>query len=790
MTKHARCYCLLLMLAGVMVTGACSTGANRRADVWPSVTALPQNPPSDLDTKTPSAVLRSGSDGFVYVVGLKKQVAPGTPFVGRYSGDWPVRDLARPALTAGRVVQNYKGGVALVHLSYQVPDSELDGLEVHWTKGAIKDHLGKGLATIKSVAAKGERAVTLSIGRKHGVRAGDFYALLSVPSGKKAPDAPMLQLSRRLTGVCMVQKAQDDSARCLLWPGSKSEPRVSKPAKGQQALFLEHTFGAAPRAGVIEVATIKGAEKSDARTKVVDALKNYVGSVTDPKVSVEPIDATLDATADEFYRRADKLPHLKKPQLVVGLATAKVDGDTHLIATYTGIGAASGPGMVAAPPDHGIDLGELDSLNKDRLLTFAATVWSGMLVYRGQTSEALIQLHQLLEDPRLTGRLRWHVRDQYAMRWGALDHHREALWLVLQDETLGAKRNDREAWLNALGTHVRLYDFLDLPAQAVAAARRYLDARVKDKPGPNWRSALSMYGEMLMTDGRVDDAMKTVQQLEQVCPKGCNGDLEDYVAGIFWNVPTERHDVQKKLMNFLVDHANEDDPSDMAATRLYQGLMSMRAEDYTQGLIAFLEANRLYKKGNNLNGQARATYFAFLAELSRGEPQQAYEKARDAQRLEMELNDFKSTADIFERMSVLYTNPDFLEKPGPYLGAARQVLGGAVESSIAMGDFRGASEDLLSLGGFMLKIGQADQAKDILTEAVGYAISFQRFDVAALAHLYLGIIAHQQGDRASFRDEISKAKLMAKLSGDPSIQEAVEQMLHPKKNSEVPTQLL
>jgi hypothetical protein len=90
----------------------------------------------------------------------------------------------------------------------------------------------------------------------------------------------------------------------------------------------------------------------------------------------------------------------------------------------------------------------------------------------------------------------------------------------------------------------------------------------------------------------------------------------------------------------------------------------------------------------------------------------------------------------------------------------------------------------------MLKIGQGERAKDVLTEAVGYAVSFKRFDVAAMAHLYLGVIARQEGQMAEFRDEIQKAKLMAELSDDPAIKQAVEDVLNPKEDKEVPTQLL
>src|SRR5690606_1476051 len=114
---------------------------------------------------------------------------------------------------------------------------------------------------------------------------------------------------------------------------------------------------------------------------------------------------------------------------------------------YTGVGPAVGPGMVAAPPEGGVDLGPVDNLSADDLRAFASVLWSSVLVYRGQTSEALMHLHLALNDRTVRGPARWHARDQYAMRWAALDYVEQALWLVLQDEAVAKKRGDRRAFL-------------------------------------------------------------------------------------------------------------------------------------------------------------------------------------------------------------------------------------------------------------------------------------------------------------------------------------------------------
>ncbi len=797
MTYAAKISIFAALLLSMLVSFGCGTTSQTRADLWPTPDALPDEPPSDLNTEAPAALLRAGSDGFVYVVGMDEDVELGTPFLGRYSGEWPVRDVSRPTLVSGRLVQTYGDGVGLVHLSYTVPDAEADGLEVAWETEPIADNLGKGRAQITSVAESPSRNIELSIGTDQGVRAGDFYALLHDPLSASAADEgeadqvePIdMQLSRRLAGVCMVQEVQDASATCVRWGASNRHPGVQNAREGDEAVFLEHTFGAAPREGVIQVATVTDGDES-VQSALVAAMETYLESVTEPHVSVEATDAALDATAEDFYDVSDEVEPREGPQMVIGLSVVEIDGERRLIGNYTGAGAAAGPGMVAAPPERGVDLGPADSPDADRVESFVATVWAGMLVYRGQTSEALVQLHRMLGDPKLEGPLRWHARDQFAMRWGALGNYRESLWLVLEDETVATQKDDRQAWLNALGTRVRLYDFLDLPARAISTARRYLEAREQDKPGTSWRSALAMYAEMLMADERTEDALEVVEQLQEACPEGCDGELVSHISGIYWSVPTEETEARRDLLDFIIDNTDDDKPGQVASTRLYQGLYAMGTEDYTQALVAFLEAERLYGKQKNLSGQARAAYFAFLAELSRGNPQEAYNKAEEAQELERELNDYRSLAEIYSRMSVLYTNPEFLEKPGPYLGAASRVLTNAVESQVAMGDFGGAAENLLGLGGFMLKIGKGAQARSALTEAIGYAISFKRFDVAALAHLYLGIIAQQQGDMETFQDQIQKAQMMAELSDDPEIQEAIDNALSPDQEEEPPTQLL
>lgn len=803
-------YLLVCGILGIaLASSACSGSGERVEDPWPTMSALPAGAPADLqpeaaDTDASSAPrLLRGSDGFIYASGLDDSAEVGRAFLARYGGTWPVPDAERPVLAAGRLVEVYEGGVGLVHLTYTRPKAEIDGLRVTWepaeqnTERPNYTALGKALGHIVEVGAEGSRRLTLSIGTEDGVRKGDFYALLADPlstsngpkGAAKEDPAVMLQLSRRLSGVCMIKEVSDSQSVCHRWSGSGMLGRLAEPTVGQQALFLEHTFGAAPRKAVIQVASLENGDKA-IQGKLADSMREFLGSLTEPTASVETIPLTLDPSATNFYRLIEGVERVDAPQVIIGAAIKSVDGEDHLIVNYAGLGSPAGAGMVAAPPTGGVDLGPVDALDSERLRAFHATVWAGVLVYRGQTSEALLLLDQLLNYPALTGPLRWHARDQYAMRWGALGHYREALWLVLQDEAVAAQNDDRDAHLNALGTRVRLYDFLDLPQRAVESARAYLDARTGEKPDSTWRSAVGMYAEMLMADAQVDAALAQVKLLEDACPDGCAGDLVSYLAGIFARVPSEQNEVRVDLFNRMEALGEDASPEYQAGIRIYQGLMALRADAFTQGLIAFLEAERLYKKVYNLSGQARALYFASVADMGRDEPQSAYERALQSQQLQMELNDFAASAELFKHMSALYTNPDFLQNPGRFLGGARQVLGGGVEAGLAMGDLGLAGEALLSFGSFQLKIGMEAQARETLSQAAALGTLSARFDLAALAHLYSAALARQSGDAAGFQREISRAQLMAELSQNPAIIEAVDEMINIEAPAEIPTQLL
>ena len=482
------------------------------------------------------------------------------------------------------------------------------------------------------------------------------------------------------------------------------------------------------------------------------------------------------------------------PQLVARRAKLQErDGDEHLILNYTGVGPASGPGMIAAPPERGVDMGPVEDIDGHDLRHLYGMLVSGVMVYRGQTSEALMHLRQVLADERLQGEMRWHLRDQYAMRWAALGHLDEALWVVLEDEAVAQKREDRLAVLNALGTRVRLYDMLDVEDQAVDSARRYLKMRRQaEAPKAAMLSSLAMYAEMLMRSGQVNAALEQVTRLEKMCPEGCEGDLFSMLSGVYWAVPPDDHGLQDQLLGKLEALASRRGDAAEASLRIYQGLHAMREGNFEQALIAFLESERIFKERNSAPGIARAKYFAFLARLGMKEPVQAYETASEVIKLANELRDYGTASRIYDRLASVYLTLNFEESPGAYLQLASRVLTSVYESQVANGDLAQSSETLFTIGTLLFKLGSLEDARSVFQKSVIYAIRSTRFDIAAMSHLTLGLIARAQGDAEGFREEISLAQLMARLSGDPTVLETIERALEPpkKEDDSVDTQLL
>jgi tetratricopeptide (TPR) repeat protein len=389
----------------------------------------------------------------------------------------------------------------------------------------------------------------------------------------------------------------------------------------------------------------------------------------------------------------------------------------------------------------------------------------------------------------MTGALRWHVRDQYAMRWAALGNLDLSLWLVNEDERVARADQNQQAYLNALGTRVRLLDIVGQSDSAVQASKAYLAARESEKPTASWLSAVAMHAEMLTGAGEFDAAKASVDRLLEACPDGCNGDLNLLLAGVFWSLPEEESEYRSELLAELVRMAKQGQTERLAGVRLYQGIMKLGDEAFDDALIDFLEAERLFTEANDPSGVARAKFYNFVAQLRRNEPQKAFETALESLKATRELRDFDSAARTYEALTGLYRNLDPNAQPGPYLAAAKDVMLAAVNTQLARGDFSGASGSLFSLGVFLVRVGQLDEAKRVLLQSVVFGIRSTNFEVVALSHLYRGLIARTQGDEETFVYEIGRARQMGELTEDPSILETIDEALAPPE-PDTPTQVL
>ncbi len=787
--QRTRPFTLLAAIAGVLTAVGCAGTPGPSGDQWPSVEVTPDTPPETLDQQADTTILRRADNGFLYAVGgVPRDLDPGTPFFARYSGDWPLENAPRPPQAAGRVVERLNDRTALVHLSYRLPEADLPDLEVTWEESITAEQTGKGLAAVSGIGGEDARSVQLSLGREAGVAAGDVYAI--VADGAQIDRPRDAQLSHRLKSICVVEATSDKSATCQL-RSSWRQDQVSVES-GDDAIFFEHTLDEAPRKGVVRIGRVSGADgDSKAREKVVEVFESLTESQPNAHIETETADQRAEATRKDFHRLESEIDYDDRSQMFVGLELVERDGQHHLVVNYTGVGPVTGPGMVAAPPTGGVDLGPVADLSGRDLRPFAHVVWSTLLVYRGETAYALDYLHGLLSMPQLDGPLRWHARDQYAMRWGALDNYQEALWLVHQDQAVARAETNRKARLNAEGTLVRLYDFVGLSDRAVEAARSYLDAYEEAKPETEWLSAIGMLAEMQSATGRIEDAESTVERLVEACPDGCGGDLFSYLSNVWWSIPNDADtDLGTRLLERLTALAGEDDRQ-LAAARLYQGVGGLRDESYEQALIAFLEAARLYEKIGFKNGVARAKYFEMLAQMQRDKNQKAYEAGERALELRRKLRDFDGITRVYDRMSSLFANIDFSQRPGPYLRSARSILTDGYEAQRAAGRYGKAGQTLYTLGGFLFKFGQHESAVSLFRKSIGYSVSATRFDVAAMAHLHLAMIAHRQEDQQTFDRHIDRARTMADLADAPEIREAIERALDPdKEQKDDPTQML
>jgi tetratricopeptide (TPR) repeat protein len=762
----------LILLPTALQVG-CASGPKPQA-IWPEEDVLPATPPADLDAQAPTSALRQDSQGFTYIIGgIAPDAKVGSVFVARWSGAWPMDKMARPALAMGQILRRYNDRVALVHMIYELPDTKRDDLEITWQRADAADPIGKGIARVTKLKPDEGSDAQLSLGKDAGLMPGDIYMLFS-------PNQQPWSLGRQATNICMVNHVEESTSTCRLWRGSGLHPWPADIKEGQLGVFMEHTYGMAPRQLTIKVARVSGERGDTLQKYLVEQLTKYTTTHPAANAVVEPLDAAPDATSPSFYREERLVPATDLPQLLVGATVRSIDGTPHLIVNYTGVGSPTGPGMVAAPPEGGIDLGPVDDIDGKKLRGLFGTIWAAGLIYRGQTSEAAIHLRQLLLDPDLQGSLRWHARDQYAMRWAALGYKEQALRLVLEDEAVALKRQDTLAYLNALGTRVRLLELLGKPKAAVEAAQTYLTHSERAKRAPDMLlGARAMLAEMHMAAGDVPAASAIIPQLEAACPDGCNGDLFGYLTSIVWSMPEGNDALQAELVTKVNALAQKDPDHAMTTMRILQGVQAMREGNFEQALIAFLESDRLARTQHAPVLVSRARYFAFLAQLAMKEPLDAYETANDLLERAQELRDWAAAMRVYERMVSIYMTLDPGTAPQAYLRVASSILLKTFEAYQAAGDLGRASDALFAIGSFFFKAQSFDHARTVLERAVPLSLRAARLDITSLSHLTLAMIARAEGRADDFRAEIERARATAKAANNPAILETIERALQP-----------
>ena len=779
----------------------------------PGLEEVAPSPPGEAEGE-PRLV--RGDDGLLYALGdFESAPRPGQLVFGTYGGDWPLEETPAPALFAGEVVKVLSDGVVRVHGLYEFPDRPEDELQVHIVDTRGEESMGKGLDVVEAVfgadeAGEGQspfEEVEFGLGRAEGVQEGDMYAVIRPYDPQKG--AGFGQLSRRLSNVCRVVDVGVQSSTCRLRQGHPHHHGQEAAAEvGDFVVFLEPRLSPQRRKGRILVSQV---EDEDVNEAIRAHLEEYFAPYPGGNVSVEFFDQSgdgpplenwqgrggegaerwadkeIDARDTEFFRWGRRL-ETDEPALLVGVSLE----DGQVVLNYTGLGGAVGPGMVAAPPEGGVEMGPVDNIGDESWIGFASMLKGAMLVYRGETSEALMHLHQALDQSDLQGPWRWHARDQRAMRWAALDRFEEALWLVYEDEAQGRANDDDQALYNAMGTRVRLHDYLEQHQVAYEAAREYLDAH-QGEAGVRgiYLSALAMFAEMAAQVGEFDETREAIDELHELCPKGCEGDLLGLLAGIYWAVMDDESGLQDELVEQMVDVGERDPATSLAYARMFQGWNHMREDDMDWAMVAFREALRRFEQENMEHGAARAKFYLAITLMERDELEEAYVNAIEALQYMTEIGDYSSMARIYERMAFLFVPFDPDATRGLYLAAPRFLRDG-LQAQMGTGDYGRASEAGFAYAHFLLSSGSLDEARRAFDQAATRAIRTARFDMVALSNLFLAMIAEYEGDMQTYQRKIEQAKAMAALADEPFVDELIEEFLSPSDSQEAedPTQFL
>lgn len=773
---------------------------------WPDAKLATERPVADVDVEP---TLMRGDDGLLYAVGdFEEPPRRGQLVFGIHDGQWPVEDAPRPALFAGEVVDYPSDGVAQVHGLYEFPDLETDGLGVEIVDDRGGESMGKGLEIVDSIDTDDEsQVVTIELGAAEGVQKGDIYGLIRRHKSKAEPQDG--QLTRRLSNICRIVEVDSGTSRCQLRRGHPKLIEDTAVRQGDFAVFLEPTVDQKRRPARVLVSQV---DDPDINQEIRQHLEEYFSEYPHGDISVEffdqqgdgpPIedwqgrggeggqrwaDEEIDARDTEFHRWRRRL-ETDEPALLVGV---NLEGD-NIVVNYSGLGTAVGPGLVAAPPEGGVDMGEALRLGDERWDGFASMLKGTMLVYRGETAEALAHLRQALRTPGLEGPWRWHARDQLAMRWAALDRFEEALWLVHEDEALGRSEGDDRARYNALGTRVRLHDFVDQHHVAYQAAGEYLQARSRDDQTGRYLSAVAMNAEMAAAADKLDEARAHIDELYERCPDGCQGDLIALLAGIYWAAMDDGPDLQDEIVELMLQVGQRDVANTLATARMFQGWNHMRDDDMDWSMVAFREARRRFQEQGSAYGEARAKFYLALALAGRDEGQEAFEYAVQSLEYMTKIGDYTSMVRIYERIAQIFVPVDPEQPRQRYMAEAPRFLQTGLQAQLATGDYGRASEAGFGYGHYLLMEGHPDEARQQFRRSARLALRTVRFDMVALSYLFLGMMAQMEGDTKLYDDKIERAKNMADAADDPFVDEMIDEILpsdEPREEQQDPTQLL
>ena len=780
----SRALSLTAMMATVAMAVGCATVDDSPG--WPEVDIEAEAPAGDEEEPR---IVR-GDDGLLYAVGAFDETPQtGDTVYGRYADEWPLDEMAPPALLSGNVVESLDEGVVRIHPNYKFPETNVEELDVDIVADRDPaETMGKGLGTILDIDYTGPAYLELSVGGEDGVQEGDMYGVLRSIDPDSSPDD--VQMTRRLLGICMVVGIDADKSDCRLWQGHADYRWAGRIEAGQDVTFLEPTFGQQPREATVLVSEV---DDDEIQEWIVEHLEHYFDRFPRGNVNVEVYDDEVTADDPDFHRWRRKLQR-DEPAMLVGVDVTGDDGDETLRLNYTGLGTATGPGLVAAPPEGGVDMGRVEDVETADWRGFSSMLMGAVMVYRGQTSEALMHLNEALRDPGLSGKWRWHARDQYAMRWTGLDREEEALWLVREDMAVARNADDDHAYYNALGTLVRLHDAVDQHQRALETADEYLEWRLDDKPSSGYLAALMQRAEMAVQTDRIDETREAVDELLETCPDGCEGDAIALLAGVYWAATNISPELQDDIVAAMVDFGEIGEMNSMASARMFQGWTFLRDEDLEQALIAFLEAKRLFdEREKSRYGSARAQFYIALTQVGREESQQAYEHAMETLEYMREIGDYRSTIRLYERIGDIYVDIDTDRPPEQFLGAATSLLEAGVRSQLAAGDYGRAAEAGFGYGNHLFRLGNADQARAVLQRSVTRGLRVAQFDIVAICHLFLAIIARAENDMTTFEQELGRAEMMAAIADDPYIDELLEELQAPpeeRPDDEDPTQLL